>query len=178
MIYYIADTHFGHENVIEMCNRPFQNIEEMNTALIENWNRKVKGHDTVFVLGDMFFRCRDAEAILGQLKGKKRLLIGNHDGSWMTKLDASRYFESIDTMLETSVGGYGVTLCHYPLLSWRHMKKTYMIHGHLHADTSADFWPLLRVRDRVLNAGVDVNHYEPVTLEELIRNNAAFKAAH
>lgn len=89
MIYYIADTHFGHENIIEMCNRPFSNVDEMNNVMIERWNKKIKGNDTVYVIGDMFFRCSDPESIMKQLKGKKRLLNGNHDGSWMTKLDAS-----------------------------------------------------------------------------------------
>lgn len=178
MTYYISDTHFGHENVIAMCGRPFSDIEEMDRILVERWNRKVKGNDTVFVLGDMFFRCSDPETILKQLKGKKRLIKGNHDGSWMTKVDASLYFLSIDTMLETSVDNYGATLCHYPLLTWRHKLKTYMIHGHIHNDTSTDFWPLIRDRERVLNAGVDINGFEPVTLEELIENNRRFKAAH
>ena len=147
----------------------------MNETMIQRWNHKVSGKDTVYILGDMFFRCDDAENILRRLKGKKRLLVGNHDGSWMTKLDVRNYFESVDTMLETSVGEYGVTLCHYPLLTWRHQKRTYMIHGHIHNDTSSDFWPLIRDRQRVLNAGVDINGFEPVTIEELIANNEAFK---
>ena len=82
------------------------------------------------------------------------------------------------TMLETSVDNYGVTMCHYPLLTWRHKLKTYMIHGHIHNDTSSDFWPLIRDRERVLNAGVDINGFEPVTLEELIENNRLFKDNH
>ena len=178
MIFYTSDTHFGHENVIGFCNRPFANVKEMNQILIDRWNAKVKGSDTVYVLGDMFFRCPDPETILKQLKGKKRLIIGNHDGSWMTKLNAYDYFVSIDTMLETSVDGYGVAMCHYPLLTWRHQKKTYMIHGHIHNDTESDFWPLIKTRERVLNAGVDVNNFEPVTLEELIHNNSVFKLNH
>ncbi len=178
MIYYIADTHFGHENIIEMCNRPFSNVYEMNSVMIDRWNKKVKGNDTVYVIGDLFFRCSDPELILKKLKGKKRLLIGNHDGSWMAKIDASKYFVSIDTMLETSVDNHGVTMCHYPLLTWRHKLRTYMVHGHIHNDTSSDFWPLIRDRERVLNAGADINGFEPVTLEELIENNQEFKQTH
>ena len=175
MVYYIADTHFGHENVIGFCSRPFSSAAEMDEVMIERWNRKVHGNDTVYVLGDMFFRCADAERILERLKGRKRLLVGNHDGSWMTKLRVSDYFDSVDTMLETSVDNYGVTMCHYPLLTWRHQKRTYMIHGHIHNDTTSDFWPLIRCRERVLNAGVDINGFEPVTLEEMIANNEGFK---
>ena len=53
-----------------------------------------------------------------------------------------------------------------------------MIHGHIREDTSMDFWPLILTRENVLNAGVDVNNYEPVTFQELVENNAKFKAMH
>lgn len=176
MFYFTADTHFGHENVIRFCSRPYATAAEMDEALIENWNSRVKGNDTVFILGDMFFRSDNAEEILRRLKGKKRLLVGNHDGSWMTKVDVSRYFASVDLMLELSDGRHALTLCHYPLLTWKHAKKSYMIHGHIHNDTSADFWPLLAARDNVLNAGVDINGYQPVTFDELLENNRVFKS--
>ncbi len=178
MIYFIADTHFGHENIIEMCNRPYHNIDGMNYDLINRWNKKVKGNDSVYVLGDMFFRCENPEYILSQLNGEKHLLVGNHDGSWMTKFDARKYFKSINTLLETSIGSVRASLCHYPLVTWRHQKKTYMIHGHIHNDTQSDYWHLLCSNPRILNAGVDVNGFEPVTLEELIRNNEIFKQQH
>ena len=157
MIYYIADTHFGHENVIKFCNRPFSSVEEMNEVMIQHWNKRVHGNDTVYILGDMFLRCEEAESILKRLKGRKRIIVGNHDGSWMSKVPVREYFESVDMMLETSVANYGATMCHYPMLSWKHQLRTYMIHGHIHNDTRADFWPLIRNRDRVLNAGVDIN---------------------
>ena len=178
MIYFTADAHFGHENIIDLCGRPFSGVDEMNEAMIARWNGKVKGNDTVYVLGDLFFRCEDPAAILKRLKGKKRLITGNHDGSWTTRIDATEYFASVNTLLETSADDCGVTLCHYPLLTWRHAKKSYMIHGHIHNDTSGDFWPLIKCRERVLNAGVDINCFEPVTLDELIENNRRFKAAH
>lgn len=92
MIYFTADTHFGHYNVIRFCDRPFASAEEMDEAMIQNWNDRVTGNDTVYILGDMFFRSTNAEGILKRLKGKKRLIVGNHDGSWMTKFDYARYF--------------------------------------------------------------------------------------
>ncbi len=178
MIYFTSDCHFGHENAVSMCNRPFSNVEEMNSEMIRRWNAKVKGNDTVFIVGDMFYRCNDAETILKKLKGKKHLVVGNHDGSWMSDLDMSQYFEGVDNLYEFSDGKRGITLCHYPMLTWKHAKKNYMIHGHIHADTSADYWPLLKIRNHVLNAGVDINNYEPVTFEELLTNNSVFKNEH
>ena len=175
MFYYISDTHFGHENIVNMCNRPFSSVVEMNEAIIAAWNERVTGNDTVFILGDLFFRCPDPEAILKQLKGKKRLIIGNHDASWMNKVDLKRYFIGVDHYLEISDGERGITLMHYPLLTWKHKLRTYMIHGHIH-DTSTDYFPLIANRDRILNAGVDINGFRPVTFDELIRNNRDFKS--
>lgn len=104
--------------------------------------------------------------------------MGNHDDSWMKKVDLTHYFLSVDHFLEVSDGERGMTLCHYPMLTWKHAKKSYMIHGHIHANTEYDFWPLLCLRNNVLNAGVDVNGYRPVTFDEMLENNQKFKAAH
>ena len=179
MYYYIADPHFGHENILNMCRRPFGSIEDMNEALIATWNGRVTGNDTVFILGDLFFRCDDPESILTRLKGKKRLIVGNHDSSWMDRVDLSRYFVSVDPYLEITDGSRLLTLCHYPLLTWKHKlrQNSFMIHGHIHNDTTSDFFPLLAIRERALNAGVDINGFRPVTFGELAENNRAFKAA-
>ena len=80
--------------------------------------------------------------------------------------------------LETTDGVHGMTICHYPLLAWKNAGRTYMVHGHIHADTNSDYWPLIQRRERVLNAGVDVNDYRSVTFEEMVENNRKFKAAH
>ena len=124
-IFFISDTHFGHENVLKF-GRQFSSIEEMNETLIRNWNERVSGNDTVYILGDMFFRAADVEGVLSRLKGKKHLILGNHDGSWINKVDLSQYFQSVSNMLEISDGQRGMTLCHYPLLTWKRAKKSYI----------------------------------------------------
>ena len=48
MVYFTSDLHFGHKNVNSRCNRPFKDTDEMDSALIENWNRKVKKNDWRF----------------------------------------------------------------------------------------------------------------------------------
>lgn len=130
MVYFTADPHFGHANVIWMCQRPFPDVETMNEALIAAWNSRVKGADTVFIVGDMFFRCADPESILKRLKGKKRLIVGNHDGSWMGKVDLSRYFISVDNYLEFNDGARVITLCHYPMLTWKHAMRSFMVQAY------------------------------------------------
>lgn len=175
LIYFTADTHFGHANILRFCDRPFASVQEMDATMIRKWNAKVHNNDTVFILGDMFFRSTNVEEVLGQLKGKKRLIVGNHDTFWMRKVSLEKYFESVDSLLEISDGQHGLTLCHYPMLSWNHQRRTYMIHGHIHNDTTMDFWPLIAARERVLNAGADINRFEPVSFDELLANNLRFK---
>ena len=70
-LYFTSDTHFHHEGIIKFCSRPFKNVEEMNEALIANWNRVVRPEDIVFHLGDF---CLGGSAewtgILERLNGK------------------------------------------------------------------------------------------------------------
>lgn len=79
-MYFIADTHFGHENIIAYENRPFDTVEEMDRVMIENWNTVVKAEDEVFVLGDFSFYGKDRNTeICRKLNGRKILVMGNHD---------------------------------------------------------------------------------------------------
>ena len=80
MIWLIGDTHFGHKNIIDYCDRPFKNISEMNEALIQNWNKVVNRTDEVFMMGDFALCGKDELIAYGKrLKGRKRLILGNHD---------------------------------------------------------------------------------------------------
>ena len=80
MIYFIADTHFNHENIIKYCKRPFNNIQEMNEYIIQKWNSVVKKEDTVYHLGDVGFGTTEMlKGLLNRLNGTKILLRGNHD---------------------------------------------------------------------------------------------------
>ncbi len=77
-IYFIADTHFSDENILRYENRPFENTEDMNDKMVENWNSIVKAEDEVYVLGDFGAEEQEAE-ILKKLNGTKYLVKGNHD---------------------------------------------------------------------------------------------------
>lgn len=76
--FFIADTHFGDDNIRRYENRPFQDVEEMNATLINNWNSVVSNGDCVYVLGDFAVDGCEKE-FLSKLNGKKYLIKGNHD---------------------------------------------------------------------------------------------------
>ena len=59
MTYFTADQHFGHFNIIRLCQRPFASLEEMDEVMLAKWNAKVKDSDRVFILGDLFFRAQE-----------------------------------------------------------------------------------------------------------------------
>lgn len=78
--FFISDTHFFHNNIISYCNRPFRNVDEMNSVMIENWNNIVREDDVVWHLGDFSFGKKDnVKDILPKLNGKINLIVGNHD---------------------------------------------------------------------------------------------------
>ena len=173
MVYFISDLHLGHKSVIDMCRRPFADVEEMNEALIAAWNGRVRKNDHVYIVGDFSFRSDvSPEEYLKRLKGRKHLIIGNHDRTWIGKIDLAKYFEDWTSMLVTDFGKGKTTLCHFPMLAF---EGKYLIHGHMHNNTNRTYWSYLRTMDNAFNAGVDINGFMPVTFEELVANNAEFR---
>ena len=56
MIYFTSDQHLGHPAIISMQNRPFQDVEDMNRTIINNYNSVVHKDDVVYILGDICHR--------------------------------------------------------------------------------------------------------------------------
>ena len=171
MIFYTADPHFGYEPTL-VWRPEFSSVEEMDETLIARWNAVVGDEDTVYLIGDIGWNgghvpCRT----LARLKGRKHLIRGNHDTGYADAPLLHHYFESVSDFWEVDDGDYHILLSHYPML---YNKRGYMIHGHLH--NSGVFHDTLAALPQVLNAGVDVNNFTPVTLEQLIANNKRFYA--
>lgn len=78
--WFTADLHLGHKRIIELCDRPFATVAEMDAAIVERWNERVDPDDTVFVLGD-FAKGDVTESLplVRTLHGRKVLVAGNHD---------------------------------------------------------------------------------------------------
>ncbi|MEO1329091.1 MAG: metallophosphoesterase [Pseudomonadota bacterium] len=156
--YFTADTHFGHSGIIRLAKRPFRSVEEMDGALIEAWNDRVGPEDRVFHLGDFCFKgSKRAQSVLERLQGRIVFLKGNHDTENTAKLPR---WESVHDILEVTVEGARLVLCHYPLLEWPGAWRGALhLHGHTHGAIAPN-----QGRGDV---GVDVWGYRPVRLEEI-----------
>lgn len=178
MYYFTSDLHLGHTNVLQW-REGFSSIDEMDEVLVDNWNKRVRTTDTVIIAGDLFFHNkRPAEEYLAAMKGKKILIRGNHDRSWMKKLSEEqicKYFAEVHDLYTLKKNGVRLAFCHYPMIAWNGSRKgDLLICGHIHCKREGFEYELFRQVPTAFNAGVDVNHMAPATLGELIENNAAF----
>ena len=137
MKYYIADLHFGHENVRVLDGRPFASVEEMDAQMIRRWNEVVRRKDEVYILGDFCLgKAPEAMKYLEALSGKKYLIFGNHDSYFLRdkKMDLS-LFEWVKPYAEMRDNGRKVVLSHYPMICYNGQYRgtqTYMLYGHVH----------------------------------------------
>lgn len=175
-VYFIGDTHFGHENIIRLNNRPFANIEEMDNTLIENWNSIINDLDEVYILGDVWFKGkRNSVEYVKKLNGVKHLIKGNHDVKPLKNQSFVNLFESVNDILDIVVDNQRLILCHYPMLEWNgYYRESLHIHGHIHNNRKGVF-EYLKTEPRALNAGVDLTGFRPVTLKELKVINEKWK---
>lgn len=175
-IWFTSDLHFNHANIIRFCNRPWKTTEEMDEALISNWNSVVKPNDLIFDLGDFAFADRDKWIeLLKQLNGKHYLILGNHDISRWPGNKVLPLFERVEHQLTLKIDGRKVYLNHYPFLCYGgtyrdNTSKVYQLFGHTHSGPNCSGLD----KDRLINlfpyqydVGVDNNNYTPISWEQI-----------
>ena len=186
-MWFTADLHFGHANIIGYSGRPFADAAAMNEALIERWNAAVQPDDTVWVLGDVALgRIDESLDLVTQLHGRKLLLAGNHDrcwaghgaraDGWAERYLAAGFAEVHQGRTHIAVDRKRTLACHFPYRGDSHDHDRYvaerpvdkgewLLHGHVH-----ERW---RQRGRMINVGVDAWGCGPVdesTLAALIHD--------
>ena len=170
MNYYIADTHFYHENIIRLCNRPFKDVQEMNSVMAENWNAAVKPEDTVYVVGDFGYRVgtQDLIKMINSLNGHKILIRGNHDIKALNDPVYRACYDGIYDIHEVVDNGVRIVLCHYPLVEWNnYFREAWHFFGHIHnADTLAQH--IMSEIPKSVNIGADCIGFTPRTAAELM----------
>jgi len=176
MVYFTADTHFFHSNVIRLCKRPFHDLDDMTEKLIFNWNNVVTDKDEIYILGDFSFKGKANEVndILKKLKGKKYLIKGNHDKYIDDKDFDGSHFEWVKDYFELFYKDKQFMLFHYPILEWNGFFRDKAIHlyGHVHNSVITNINQKRRFDvldgNRAFNVGVDMNNYAPVSADYII----------
>ena len=183
MIYVTSDHHFGHENIIKHCQRPFRDADEMDQFMVDAWNSVVTDNDDVYHLGDFSHkRCpvERANAIARQLRGRVRLLVGNHETDSeeaprnspldfehylsLIKLDLSLFEEVNPGYHEMYIERRLVVMSHYAQQSWHDMRHKEIPAIHLHGHSHGKLKPLTRR----LDVGVDTHDFKPWAWDQIL----------
>jgi len=156
-VFFIADLHFGHKNIMGFCRPQFTSLDEMHEALIENWNSVVKPKDVVYVLGDIAFGKHNLH-LMDRMNGRKHLVMGNHDVYAIEEY--TPYFDHI-----WGCNNYkGCILTHIPIIESQFFRWKLNIHGHVH-DAEADL--KLKEDSRYFNVCADSIDLTPISWEEI-----------
>jgi calcineurin-like phosphoesterase family protein len=162
-LFFTADTHFGDHRTINIHRRPFATAQEMDEAIVANWNAVVGAQDEIWHLGDFARRSADVPDLLARLNGTKHLVRGNNDGAATGEADG---WQSVQDYAELTVDGVLLVLCHYPFRSWNGQhRRSINLHGHSHGR--------LKAVPRQFDVGLDARGFRPIALAELLRPPAA-----
>lgn len=186
VMWFTSDLHLGHEKIIQLCNRPFKNLDEMHGTIIDRWNWCVQEQDAVIILGDLALGNRKQILQLCKgLNGSLYLVPGNHDYCFSGRkkirpADLKMYedvgftfLDEVSSLYHASYrdGDIELVLSHFPYegdsrdddrySDHRPVDKgKWLIHGHVH-----NAW---KVNGRQINVGVDVWNFTPVSMDRII----------
>lgn len=158
-VFFTADLHLYHNNILWMNNRPFKTCDEMWESIKYDWNSKVGKDDYIFVLGDVLWGSNASrlKSMADSLNGRICIVLGNHDqekianGKSGSNFDCFYSYSRADfircrsKLTDTNIQIY---MSHYPTLSWPQKGRgAIMLHGHCHGniDEYNDQSPDLRV---------------------------------
>ena len=161
MIYFTSDNHFGHNRIIQYCERPFDNIHIMDQVIFDRINETVGVDDTLYILGDFCFRGKKPIEYLSRIMCQDvHICLGNHDKRNDYK-DDLQGFSSVQEVKEIIYCNQRIYLSHYPHRSWPASHKgSWMLFGHVHSKLDSED---KRSNRKTLDVGVDncVNYNKP-----------------
>lgn len=174
-IWFTSDTHYGHKNICKFMRddgtplRPWDDVEEMNEALIDNFNSVVKSQDKVYHLGDLHMEYSftpNIQNIMRRLNGHKRLVMGNHD-----MCDTKEYFVYFEKLYGVRVfHKEGIVLSHIPLREENLRNGWINLHGHTHAHIIKEKEGWNTPHPRYRNMCVENTNFIPIHWDEVIKS--------
>ena len=188
-IYFSADWHIGHENVLRLDQRPFADLEAMNKGLIKRFNACVGENDVCYFLGDMGFSTAAIKEVVDELNGTKILILGNHDKKCQAMMNAG--FDAVMYSASLYIAGELVTMTHCPLRgvfredttgmrnskpgdNWHREKDNdkysvenngqFHLHGHIHSPNGG---LSEKIAGRQMDVGVPSSGYSPISISTI-----------
>lgn len=162
--WFMADLHLNHEFMTEIdpmtgqSYRPFKTVEEMNNTIIDNINKVVKPKDKLYLMGDVLFKPATSEHLLKRIKGKKQLIIGNHDD---IKKNTRYYVDHFDKiLLWKKFKDEGFVCTHIPLRPDGIRDCILNVHGHIHKANLPE--------PCYLNVSAENTNYAPVHMDTVL----------
>lgn len=155
MIYFTADPHFQHKNIIRYAGRPFNSTYEMEETIIHNWNKTVHPQDTVYCIGDFIFGTeKEKEEFISRLNGTIVFIWGNHDRNVYLTEGYIHFRNEV------------ILLTHFPKIRTDVRSDTSIIAcGHVH-----EKWKYRLFNNiPMINVGVDVWNFTPISIATLIK---------
>jgi calcineurin-like phosphoesterase family protein len=157
-VWFTADQHFGHQNVIKFGDRPFTSVDEMDRDMIAMWNAVVRPGDVVWHLGDLAYKCHPQRLnqVFSALNGTKNLIRGNHD----LKPTLALGWASVQDFKEIAVDGQRMSLFHYGMRVWPGQHRgAIMLYGHSHGR--------LPGYSATMDVGVDNVGFSPIDIDSI-----------
>jgi calcineurin-like phosphoesterase family protein len=129
-VFFTADLHFGHRNIIGYCGRPFSDGGEMDAKIISSINETVSKNDILYVIGDFCHKGGTALSYREKIDCENvHIILGNHDEP--TKFTDG--FSSVSYQKMILYKNQKIFMCHYPMRSWSgSYRKSWMLYGHVH----------------------------------------------
>ena len=172
-IFFTSDTHFGHGKSFLFEPRGFSSAEEMDEAIIENWNKTVPKNSIIYHLGDTMLNDNvHGLECFKRLNGQIFLIYGNHDSDARKNL---LFTELPGKMLggwyawRIKYGKLSIYMSHYPTLTSNYDEKHFSqhilsLHGHTHQRTN---W-LDPKNPFLYHVGLDSHNNTPVHIDEVL----------
>lgn len=179
MFYYTGDQHFFHAGILKHTDRKFDTVEEMNEEIVRRHNETVRREtDQVFILGDVAHKAvpRHLFKLLPRLRGRLKLLYGNHDRAMLMKASNKGALDDLCRRGKVQLLGdlyeqkitlkddekIRLVLCHYPLQHWNcQAYGAIHLHGHSHGHCRPEL-------PRRVDVGVDCWDLRPASLDEIL----------
>lgn len=173
MIYFSSDLHLNHQKEFIYEPRGFKNVYEMNSMILNNFNKIIKPDDDLYLLGDTFLGDLNAGInLFNQLPGKIHLIWGNHctDNRKKAMSKCHNVVEIIGYATILKYKKYHFYMSHFPTVTtnfdnYEKSLKTRLLalSGHTHSN-------ILFEPCNSYNVAVDAHNCFPVSIEEIIKD--------